>query len=377
MDDQKLQWLNQEIIYRNGFASDHWSWNFVETGPNMFPGVTFWTNRTGTMENLPRISLSPDHLIPTKSNAVSWESATVDRINDLRLILESNDSAMIDIAWSGGIDSTFVVCAVLHWLPVQYRKRVRVGVSVASIGENPYFFRDILTPNFQLFDIQHAFLDAGHVLVTGGQGDKIMENEMMLRWACSNTGDQSLYPNINKLLDLLKEHVGTEHRAKKVLEMILGTAYNQKIKLETVGDALWWLGFNFGWIGMMFCRWARSVEHVIDPTEQDRLTFSWFASRQYQQWSMNQTKRFLDTKNFMFDYKKPAKDFINSVYPDRYYQVFKQKISSSTLIHNESRRVGDRLLLAISADGRKIYSSPKTLEHDLVQLDIGISPISS
>ena len=60
----------------------------------------------------------------------------------------------IAISYSGGIDSTAIVCSFIHLLGIkEAARRVHIYMSTDSIFEYPKFFFDILLPNFSIFPI--------------------------------------------------------------------------------------------------------------------------------------------------------------------------------------------------------------------------------
>jgi hypothetical protein len=83
----------------------------------------------------------------------------------------------IVIQWSGGIDSTSMVCAFIKNLSQSELQNIIICTTTQGVAENPYFYDTQIRGKFEMLhwtqlDLTDSFFDS-HVLLNGDPGDCI------------------------------------------------------------------------------------------------------------------------------------------------------------------------------------------------------------
>lgn len=365
-DSDRLIWVNLNRIKYHAAARMHWSLDFTHPDRQLFGTVNFYCDRSLANDNHPRVLIDPITAMPRSHSGISWDEATAARVIEVRNRLDLDPNLDLCVLWSGGIDSTFILASLILHLDRDYWPRVRVALTPASILENPSFYRYHILPNFRTQAIGD---DQTHALVIDGSlGDKLICNELMIRWALNEGASQRLPFAIDRLITFLDDYIGDGRSHAVIWEKIAATATASGIHLDTVGDALWWLGFNFAWVGMYYDKIGLdSIYHDI-TVHQIRQGISWFASESYQDWAMGQTGRLATGNDLWHTYKQPCKDLIYQVDQNQFYQRFKLKTVSNSRSFYQIKLPIKQWTLAVNQDGQRILTSNESLENDLLNL---------
>jgi hypothetical protein len=253
---------------------------------------------------------------------VDWNSRTTPdldqvgqaRVQDLENLMLSSDQPAV-IHWSGGIDSTYILCCILQWMDSRLRtERVKVSFNHFSLMENPWFYHQILLREFALTNSDVAGLH-----VTGSGGDKLFVQELYLEFmhehSLSGILDWEKYCPL--LLTWLQNYLlaGAEN---VLVEKVLSSAGQANVEIRTLGDFFWWWGFNFYYAGQTAGVW-------LDPTHQ---IWSWFDSQLYHTYSLT-TQGGLGPEDLVSAHHKSAlKDLIYQTDGNHFYRQFKAKAKS-------------------------------------------------
>lgn len=362
-----LIWINHAQIYnlRDGEALSRL---FVGDNKTIQRSVNFYCDRTR--------EVLPNHLrLPEHCSNLSWKDITFLRTKDLENLLKNNHNQCM-VQWSGGIDSTYILSSIIENMDPSLFDRIVIGLSAASLWENPYFYRDqILTRFSKIQDIEHSKIDPEIIVVNGNLGDKIQCPEITLKWLVGHSGPQS---HITRKLDVIKylsRYNDSLSRAEKLYDSAIESANRANVSIETVADLLWWIGFNFAYVGMYYMDWGRPWTNHVTLGDIENNKFYWFRDEKFQCWAMSQTGRFpyVDT-NWHQYYKQEAKKIIYQLDKNQYYFAFKQKISSTTPLEMTWEKIGkdQPWILAIDSLGNKHYTDRSRLDIDLNQLGIKI-----
>jgi len=219
----------------------------------------------------------------------------------------------IAIFWSGGIDSTVALVALIMTND-DWQKSLVIYCSKRSIeNEYPYFYNEILKKSnveikildFENFYKKELFDD---LYVTDGNcGDWI--------WACNaakryDKFDSSYNVIINKFPSMKKYCYNLIEKCP--------------VKITTAFDLSWWLAFNYRWDYNKIAHGLR-----IDDLNYLYAVKPFFCHDLFQKWSMsNPDKKIKDKWN---TYKWPAKDFIFRFTGDNYYRV--NKLQKNSISH--------------------------------------------
>lgn len=364
------RWINHKRIYQS-LPGREMGRLFVGGNSLIHHAVHFYCDRTDPTADIH----IPDYLqIPLKCQTSSWEDLTRQRCRDLEDCLTQYQDCTI--LWSGGIDSTYILSSVIGFLNQDLFDKITIGLSAASIWENPYFYHDQILPRFKkIQDVEHQKIKPRSLVVSGNQADKIMFPEIMLQWLYEQVGQpQDLVSCKDKLLDYLERLINNRGKSESLYEITLQSAQRADVDIFTASDFLWWLGFNFTFVGMFYSKWGVhwTQSTTLQELEQDK--FYWFCDPRWQSWAMSCSGRFEHIgDDWHRQYKQPAKDIIFKIDGNRFYRDYKQKIFSGTPLELSHENLYDKSvkwILAVDTDGQKYFTDPINLEYDLNRLGI-------
>lgn len=211
----------------------------------------------------------------------------------------------IFVMWSGGIDSTSVVCAILKNWPKADLSRVTVLCSALSIKENKNFFPHVVK-NFKIEQVTHRleqFTKRGYV-VTGEFGDQVLGSDTTVQFI-NTWGEHMVFEDWRPYAkQVFKNFHATAGEA--TYESYVQIVDEAPFKLETVFDFCWWINFTQKWQHVKFrCLLSNTWE---SPGTYFKKVFHFFEGIDFQIWSIyNHDKKI---KNNWAGYKYIAKDYI-------------------------------------------------------------------
>lgn len=224
----------------------------------------------------------------------------------------------IYVMWSGGIDSTAVLTAILRNWPKSDLERVTVLCDNNSIKENRNFFA-IVAKNFKILPSSHQmekYCKLGYV-VTGELNDQLFGSEVVGK--CVETwGESAIHDDWKvvapKLFSLLSPEYGAE-----AYDNYRQIAFESHFELQTTQDFFWFLNFTQKWQHVQL-RMLISTSWT-DPKTYFLNLCSFFDTEYFQIWSIhNQNKKIQDT---WLSYKYIAKEYIIDYSKD---ESFKNKL---------------------------------------------------
>jgi hypothetical protein len=230
----------------------------------------------------------------------------------------------IDVLWSGGIDSTTALIAIMKAAGEQRaHDRVRVLLSMDSVLENPGFYLSTIRSGFQTRSISHpvsAFLDPGRITVTGEHGDQLFGSRLLESYV---RRDLACAPYRDILPLVMLERLGnplSAYRALRFLEPVLEAA---PVPLHTLFDVMWWLNFSVKWqeVTMRLAAFRRSQAR---PVYESLRHF--FRSETFQSWALANPQ--IRDVPVWSRYKDEAKQYILDFTGDQHYYLHKEKEDS-------------------------------------------------
>lgn len=245
--------------------------------------------------------------IPTfRGYTETFEQVCDARAAQLVALAESRN-CNISLMWSGGIDSTTALVALLR---TGKKERLQVILSKASIGEYPKFYKDVIQvelPNQHLvLENPKLALNSNDVNITGEIGDQIF-------------GSAAIFKAFKKkkIFDPYQTYIAPEF-----LDRLSEQIKKCPIELNTTFDFLWWFNFSMKY---------QNVQFRIYPSVQ--LPFGtithFFDTEEFQLWSLNNPDKKIRTT--LESYKYIAKDYIYSYHQDDNYRDNKLKVGSLQL----------------------------------------------
>ena len=322
--------IYQSIKYRpaEDFHPEHKLWQAVWDGDALHEAF-MPTNRSVPsdwgMITLPRDAF-PDISIPYKT---SFQETTDSRAQELAQHVDRKDLPII-VSWSGGIDSTLILAALVKNWPKYLLDRVRIKMNRASYFENPWFFDKIIAPLG--FQIQHQLHKWNNCFVfTGNCADSLWVQADIIELETLWPGS-SQWSMIERKDDLLRwyQKKSSQDDALGVYDMIIESSQQAKVELHTFEDFYWWLNFNFVYTGQLYKYLG------IYATDRDRIDLDawhdqhigWYHNDAYQSWSVWNRSNGTKIDRSVRSYKWPAKQYIYDLDGNHWYRDYKTKMQS-------------------------------------------------
>lgn len=263
------------------------------------------------------------------------------------------------VMYSGGIDSTLILAALIRNLSTEELQNVTVMCSGDSMIENPTFYRKFIHNKLKTLDSKKYkyddMINMNLTPITGDEGDCIFGTLIGL----------NMYNNFNALIENVSGPVKINllslrskisdpethySNFKELIIQYLNSAwhpdfgrilyekYNHNVETATVPvhslhDFFWWLIFNVKYLNCSV-RGPLYFNDTIDPKTAIERTENWFNDEEYQLWSMVNNNNNTKIKNTILSYKGVAKDYIYSVDQNEWYRTFKTKLTSLWNITN-------------------------------------------
>jgi hypothetical protein len=211
----------------------------------------------------------------------------------------------IFVMWSGGLDSTGVVSAILKTWPKEELKRVTILCSSMSIKENRKFFPHIVK-NFKIAQVTHkleSYAKLGHV-VTGELADQIYGADTMYV-AINVFGESSITEDWRKIAP------GTFQSIDPVYGLDTFNNYanivsESPVEIKTAFDFFWWINFTQKWQHVKY-RALMSTSWT-DPKKYFSKVIHFYEPVDFQLWSIHKPEARIPTT--WNEYKSPTKEYI-------------------------------------------------------------------
>ncbi len=279
-------------------------------------------DRTGTLQ--PPLKLSA----PAIPSVGSFDE-TFSNVSDARAADLWAENKPLSLFWSGGIDSTVALVALLKAAPDGRLSDLTVHLSAASIEEYPEFYTDHIdgkittatipssvnpTDRYTPEDIfsSKATTEIAKALkhslvITGELGDQCF-------------GSAGFANNPDKIGSTVEDYLANENltSVRDEIDALMATC---PIPVNSVTTMMWWWNFTVKWSEVRF----RSLTAVDDPADFSNVRH-FFDTNDFQRWSIANDD--LKIKDTIASYKWTAKDFIHSFAGDDDYRDQKLKVGS-------------------------------------------------
>ena len=237
------------------------------------------------------------------------------------------------IYWSGGIDSTVIITSILKNLQPQERKEFAVFCDPSSVWESPIFFQEHILPNFKIIDstnYQSYNLCDTYYVIDGEPADCLWGNRPAVY-----LGDRAKYSWSDCIDTLVKSYIdwtgdagSSQWMVEKVCENILLT----KFPVENCFQWYWWINFNFQYVNAT-TRLSLSQDRI----DMNQSFINWYHDFGYNVWSLQHNLAPGKSYTDPYMYKSEAKDYVNALFKNKYWKIFKNKISSNGVV-NENKK---------------------------------------
>jgi len=291
--------------------------------------------------------------------------------------------------YSGGIDSTVCLVALLKNLSDSELKNVIVAMSSESIIENPLFYIKFIKDKFKVIDSSkytyNDVIEEGHSCITADLGDAIFGTELgtklypRLKYLNNNLSNgskkilekyfytvsnddvhYSIYSDI--IIAYLNSHLENERTnfGKLFYEKVVHNIETSNGPVHSLHDFFWWIIFN---IKYTFCAMRPGMVYSTGLNRKhlfhDSGIINWFGTNEYQLWSLNNNNNGEKIKgNQSNSYKYAARKYIYDFDKNEWYFVHKLKIPSLKQIFMRNYRKNFKEfdnLFAMDADYNVLY----------------------
>lgn len=295
-----------------------------------FHSIQYYCDRTGMMLPIFNHALDQHFLMPKHRPSASWQE-----INDRRATdIERNAQQDVYIMWSGGIDSTNCVAAIIKNCSKEFRNNARIVCTDDSLWENPYFYRDQILPNFPhlvngiSFNVTQTIQDS--LVITGGMGDRIFGGDLWSMWHRLHPDIENSYSSHkDQIISFLNSTLKDTALSAWLYQIAENSWQHHELVIQTCYDFFWWIEFNFTWVGMYFCV-LKNLPEIGPRSLQDfkKNYVMWYDTTEFQSWSLDSIGSDLKYDFANNTAKKSARDYIFDLDGNDWYRDYKVKIES-------------------------------------------------
>ena len=284
-------------------------------------------------------------------------------------ILNKACNKQIKVFWSGGVDSTVALVALLRVATEKQRKKICVCFSSQnrrgetgnnSISEYKLFYKNFIKSGVKHNELSSAslideeFKSKNSIYITGEIGDQILSSERRLEIAKQKVPLDAPWQDALKSA-LNYQYPGLWETYKDAVEMIEAQVLKSPVKIHFVQEYAWWIGYSIKWQSIMLRTLKSNLEMSINDLEKK--VFHFFNSQDFEQFCFQY--RLIRKPNSL--YKPPAKEFIYQFTKDKNYLKDKDKINSLDL--------GDKYCIIFESQDRLLCDTKNCLSFNLCFLN--------
>jgi len=269
--------------------------------------------------------------------SLTWQDITDQRARQVQDLIQHHNKKIF-VQWSGGIDSTCIVVALLKNLDRECLKQVTVCYTYDSVMEYPWFYENYIKPHLHSQDLNQQPLnlqDIDNALLIDGQTADCLTMSMApsLDINMSVRNGHLLIKNWrtdpDTLINYLTKVTQSRDFAIWYYDRVRENVESVSVPVETYFDFMWWAGFNYDWVYQTFCQWFY-IQRLPNFTWQEfsKKYMPWYTSADYQRWSMKNVGAWAKHDNTLSSFKRDAKKYCYDYTKDHWYTTYKTKVSS-------------------------------------------------
>ena len=339
MEDSKVIWYNSiDIFHENrgkyfnefkdkpGFASFRHMFGFFAANFSL-------TDRTKTIAAPVATQLLPQCELPDFKK-VDYDFAELcdNRAKQLLQYCENTNRKLV-VMYSGGIDSTMILVALLKTTSLQKLKdNVIILLNKNSINENPNFYKNYIHGKLTCDSSNKlgAYLGNDKYLTINGEGgDQLFGSAINAYFfKAPDKGPEFVFsePTHEKVVKVFNSWTNDIEATEIIIRNLDKVVAASPTPINTMYHYFWWINFALKWQSV-YVRTAAYTTPYYQPTlklEENFTTFFHFP--EVQLWAMNNTDKFI--KNDWKSYKFTVKDIIYDFNKDADYRDNKLKVGS-------------------------------------------------
>ena len=305
------------------------SYNFIKA--TNIPGAYARFDRT----NYPVKILSNQVLdiVPDFSIRRKLDFTEVTDARAIELLARSQAYTSVLLFYSGGIDSTTILCAMLkNWSKADLAK-VTIVMNQYSIDENKNMFTDYISGQFAIVNTDEYFTECkinnDTLYITGSLGDQLIADEnntIRYNELYPNSYNRSWINNVDSLIKYFAIHSDIV-TARYVVDTVIQSLAKCNFEVETVYEFFWWINFNWAWdIDLYQSVWYwRLAETTNTKQFLEDNHFIWMNTVDYQDWAINTIGTTLmmgdsirmskySMKKYIYDFNQDNEYFANKMH---------------------------------------------------------------
>jgi len=287
---------------------------------------------------------------------ISYAEATEARAAEIIKHVETNDLPIV-VMWSGGIDSTTIMTAIMKNFSPSLMKRLVVRMNNASYVENPTFFRNVINKNSIAYTQERKYDYNNATIIHGDPADALWLPARTLNFNAEHPGAHN-YPLTKDIgRDITLRHVAgvaDAEYAEWLFNYITAEASASGYPLNTISDFFWWIIFNYNYSSICL----RHLGEVVGSSSNINLEnytknfVLWYNTKEYQSWSWQ--AQVIGSKFYknIRSYKMEAKQYIYAYDKNPWYRDYKTKVQSHYTTSTESS-----ILSAVYEDGEIVLNA--------------------
>ena len=271
--------------------------------------------------------ISYDPIPEVKEFNKSWEECCMEAAKNLWKLKKP-----IELFWSGGIDSSGALIALLETKSKSDILNIRYTQD--SIDEFPLMWEKMVKdknnplPHKEMLD-DLLFKNHDIIKVTGECGDQCFGSDALhanLDKYADNWETIFTWPNsklFGRRSDAPKDsQKNYEYKKNQLAKILFEHVDYSPVEIKTIFDLFWWCNFCFKWQCV-----DRRLIFKFSTTTEWQSTVSFFNTENFQKWSIiNHDIKFgLENGGTWETYKQPAKEYINKYIKDENYRKNKTK----------------------------------------------------
>jgi hypothetical protein len=295
------------------------------------------------------------HFIPNHETAL--DSTSLFDLRSLQLQASAEDYDKVYIFWSGGIDSTLVLCSVLR--NFKNLSKIVVVLNKHSIAEYPDMYTNYIEGKLatistdEFFDSNIQF-SHNNLYTSGEIGGPLISFDSFENFNERYPGihTRPWKNHVNEILKYFTENTNI-NSAVFTYNEIIETAQSAKIDLRTVYEFLWWVNFNWGHdidIVSMLWNYQQLDDTINSKKFIEQNCFFWYNGQEFQNWAVSLLGQELMSRGNIqkYIYKKYIYEFNN----DLDYFKYKNKEVSTP---KNAKLYLNKKVLAIDTDYNFYY----------------------
>ena len=251
------------------FLNDNWEDIYANSKKNNFSSNYFMYDRTGAIPHFLNIDETYSK-IPTGFTDKSFREICEDRAKELIAL-----DKPINISWSGGIDSTFVLFCLYNF--AKDKDQIKVYGTYNSVIESGYIFdryiKDKIQYKIMVNPLHKSKYNVGELYVTGQPSNLLFQPSLPYKSARDT------------ILNIPNSEFIIKHALSPIEDIIDDNILNflepsiTKIgrPIKTLQDLRWFINFNFCW-------YSNTAHHSIGSNSSTIIPF--FDTDEFQRWSI-------------------------------------------------------------------------------------------